>query len=189
MPDSAFSRLVPVIRSSQARLRAFIRSRVPVREDAEDILQEIIYRLLAADASGHPADQAAAWLFRAARNEIIDRARRKREEPLPARDGDSDPEMEEIAEVLFAGAATPEEEYLSGLFWRELRDALAELPAPQREAFEQTELRGRSFKELAAETGLPVNTLISRKHKAVLHLRSRLRNLYDEISEAGGSGD
>jgi RNA polymerase sigma factor (sigma-70 family) len=177
------SRLVPAIQSSRACLRAFIRSRVPAGEDVEDILQEIIYRLLLADTPEHPVEHAAAWLFRAARNEIIDRARKKKEVPLPAYGEESDPALEEIAEVLFAGSATPEEEYLSGLFWRELWNALEELPAPQREAFEKTELQGCSFKQLAAESGLPVNTLISRKHKAVLHLRSRLRGLYGEIME------
>lgn len=133
-----------------------------------------------------PVENVAAWLFRAARNEMTDRARKKRELPLSEYYSDDDegflPE-DELAETLFGVPHSPEDEYLSQLLWDELEDAMSELPVAQREAFEKTELHGYSFKELAEETGISVQALLSRKYKAVLYLRTRLRNLYDELTE------
>ena len=117
---------------------------------------------------------------------MTDRARNKRELPLSDYYSDDDegflPE-DELAETLFGVPLSPEDEYLSQLLWDELEDAMSELPVAQREAFEKTELHGYSFKELAEETGISVQALLSRKHKAVLYLRTRLRNLYDELTE------
>jgi RNA polymerase sigma factor (sigma-70 family) len=181
--ESTKNRLGEIIKSCRTRLSAFIRKRVPLKEDAEDILQEIIYQLIRVDTTVHPVEQVTSWLFRAARNEIIDRSRKIKEVQLPtlANDNEDQPEMAEIAEVLFATNCSPEEEYLKGLFWQELENALAVLPKIQRDVFEKTELQGYSFKQLSEETGLSVNTLLSKKHKAVLQLRESLQALYEEI--------
>ena len=170
------------IHASRAKLKAFLRGRTAVREDADDILQEVTYKLMQVE---QPVENVAAWLFRAARNELTDRSRKKRE--LPFADlfsGDDQGEFpeDELAETLFGLAQTPEDEYLKALLWEELEEALAELPDTQRDVFEKTELLGYSYNELAAETGSSVQTLLSRKHKAVLALRTRLRSLYDELT-------
>lgn len=177
------SLLASALNGCRTRLKAFIRGRTAVREDADDILQEISYQLMRVD---QPVENVAAWLFRAARNEMTDRARKKRELPLTAYfgggdEGDDYPE-DELAETLFGVPQTPEDEYLKQLLWEELNAALSELPAAQREVFEKTELQGYSFKELAEETGDSVQALLSRKHKTVLYLRMRLRDLYDELA-------
>ncbi|MDR2820483.1 MAG: sigma-70 family RNA polymerase sigma factor [Desulfovibrio sp.] len=188
---AASPRLASVVQSCRMRLLGFIQNRVKVRDDAEDILQDITYRLFRTDEeSGHPVDDAVAWLFRAARNAIIDGWRKKREEQFPAWVADADaldfslassPELMEITEVLSVNTDAAEDEYLSGIFWQELRSALDELPEAQREIFVKTELEGQSYKKLSEESGIPVATLLSRKHKAVLHLRGRLREIYDAI--------
>lgn len=170
------------ITACRTKLNAFIRGRTAVREDADDILQEVTYKLMQVE---QPVENVAAWLFRAARNEMTDRARKKRELPLAdyfgGREEQDFPE-DELAETLFGVPQTPEDEYLKTLLWEELEEALAELPDAQREVFEKTELLGYSFNQLAQESGSSVQTLLSRKHKAVLFLRTRLRNLYDEIT-------
>ncbi len=125
--------------------------------------------------------EVAAWLYRAARNELIDRSRKKQELSIFSLDPGASEEETEIAEVLLGSARTPEEEAMRALFWRRLQEALEALPAAQREVFVATELEGRSFKELAAESGVGVNTLLSRKHSAVLSLREALRDLHQEI--------
>ena len=132
-----------------------------------------------------PVENVAAWLFRAARNEMTDRARKKRELPLADllnNDEEADFPEDELAETLFGVPETPEDEYLKALLWEELEEALAELPPAQREVFEKTELLGYSYNELADESGTSVQALLSRKHKAVLSLRTRLRSLYDELT-------
>ncbi|MBW7981686.1 RNA polymerase sigma factor [Enterobacillus tribolii] len=178
------SLVMSALNACRSRLKAFIRGRTAVRDDADDILQEVTYQLMKIE---QPVENVAAWLFRAARNEITDRARKKRELPLPVyydEDGDEEDAPEnELAETLFGVPQTPEEEYLSALIWEELDEALAELPAAQRDVFEKTELHGYSFKALAEESGASVQALLSRKHKAVLYLRTRLRGLYDELTE------
>lgn len=170
------------INACRTTLKAFIRGRTSVRADADDILQEVTYKLMLVE---QPVENVAAWLFRAARNEMIDRSRKKRELSLAdffSDDEENGPE-DELAETLFGVAQTPEGEYLKALLWEELEAALAELPAAQCEVFEKTELLGYSYNELAEETGTSVQTLLSRKHKAVLFLRTRLRSLYDELTE------
>ncbi len=178
------SLLMSALTACRVRLKAFIVGRTAVREDADDILQEVTWQLMKVE---QPVENVAAWLFRAARNELTDRARKKRELPLADYYSADDEEgflpEDELAETLFGVPQSPEEEYLRELLWNELEDALAELPVAQREAFEKTELHGYSFKALAEETGVSVQALLSRKHKAVLYLRTRLRHLYDELAE------
>jgi RNA polymerase sigma factor (sigma-70 family) len=177
------SLLVSALNACHSRLTAFIRGRTAVREDADDVLQEITWQLMKVE---QPVENIAAWLFRAARNELTDRARKKRELPLSAfytADDDGDFPEDELAETLFGVAQTPEDDYLKSLLWEELNDALAALPPAQREVFERTELEGLSYKELAEETGDSVQALLSRKHKAVLYLRTRLRSVYDDLTE------
>ena len=175
------SRLISALDACRTKLKAFIRARIPQRDEADDILQEVTYQLIRGE---QPVENIAAWLFRAARNEMTDRARKKRELPLA---GDFSEEEEggfpedELAETLFGVAQTPEEAYLKTLLWEAVNQALAELPPAQREAFEKTELQGYSYRELAEETGASEQALLSRKHKAVLYLRTRLRALYDDL--------
>jgi RNA polymerase sigma factor (sigma-70 family) len=177
------SLLVSALSACRSRLTAFIRGRTGARDDAEDVLQEITWQLMKVE---QPVENIAAWLFRAARNELTDRARKKRELPLSAffsSDEEDDFPEDELAETLFGVAQTPEDDYLKSLLWEELDNALAELPPAQREVFERTELEGLSYKELAEETGDSVQALLSRKHKAVLYLRTRLRSVYDELTQ------
>jgi len=177
------SALITALNACRAKLKAFIRSRSPVKEESEDILQEISWQLMKVE---QPVENVAAWLFRAARNEMTDRARKKREVPLSGLFADGEEESDfvedEVAETLFGIAQTPEEEYLKGLLWEELGQALAELPEAQREVFEKTELQGYTCKALAQELGVSVQTLLSRKHKAVLYLRTRMQTLYDALT-------
>ncbi len=177
------SLLMAALSACRSRLKAFIRGRTAVRDDADDILQEVTYQLMQVE---QPVENVAAWLFRAARNEITDRARKKRELPLSpffSDDDDGDIVEDELAETLFGVPQSPEEEYLNTLLWEELAQALAELPPAQREAFEKTELQGYSYKDLEQETGVSQQALLSRKHKAVLYLRARLRNVYEALTE------
>jgi RNA polymerase sigma factor (sigma-70 family) len=165
-------RIADIFRREQGRLRSFVRRRVADEGDAEDILQDVFYALVEADWLTRPVEQASAWLFRVARNRIIDWFRKKRPEQF---------EDEGIEELLPSAGAGPEEAYLRSLLWDELEQALAELPEEQRAAFIAHEIEGRSFKELARETGVSVNTLLSRKRYAVLHLRERLKEINEEI--------
>lgn len=149
----------------------------------EDILQEVFYELVAAYRLMKPVEQVGAWLFRVARNRIIDRFRRKTREPLGS--GPTSVALEGKAlqweDLLPSPDAGPEAVYARSVLLEELDDALDELPEEQREVFIAHEIEGRSFKELAAETGLSVNTLLSRKHYAVLRLRERLQAIHDEF--------
>ncbi|WP_052250345.1 sigma-70 family RNA polymerase sigma factor [Enterobacter sp. Bisph1] len=179
------SLLIGALNACRSRLTAFIRRRTAVREDADDILQEVTYQLMNVE---QPVENVAAWLFRAARNEMTDRARKKRELPLTGffsgGEDESDFAEDELAETLFGVPQTPEDAYLREMLWEELEIALAELPADQREMFVQTELYGMSYKTLVAQTGVSQQALLSRKHKAVLYLRSRLRNVYDALIDS-----
>jgi RNA polymerase sigma factor (sigma-70 family) len=135
------------------------------------------------DSLSRPVENIAAWLYRVARNQIIKHGAKKREEAYPAWQSDEydDIVLQDFAEILFDGAASPETEYLYSLVWSELDAALAELPAEQRDVFEKTELLGLSVKETAEAAGVPLNTVLSRKRYAVCHLRKRLRDLYLEV--------
>ena len=168
------------------KLQAFIRKRVANSEDAEDILQDVFYQFIkTVENSMNPIEQVSAWLYRVARNLIINRSVKKREVELPVyRSNDSDDEvLNDFSEVLFSAepSPTPETEYLRSLVWIELENALAELPPEQQEIFELTELDGIPVKEISEATGISVNTLLSRKHYAMRHLRKRLAGLYHDI--------
>jgi RNA polymerase sigma factor (sigma-70 family) len=157
-----------------SRLKAFIRRRVADAGDAEDVLQEVLFELVEAVRLMTPIEQVGAWLFRVARNRIIDLFRRR--SPEAPRDVSVEDEAFALAGLLPSPDGGPEVE---------LAAALDELPEEQREVFIAHEIEGRSFKDLAAETGLSVNTLLSRKHYAVLHLRRRLRDIHDELQRLG----
>ena len=178
-------RISDAIHREQPRLRNFIRRRVADREDAEDILQDVFYELVETYRLLHPVEQVTAWLFRVARNRIIDRIRRKQLEAARTQPAMVSEEGEtlQLEEMLPSRDAGPEAAYARSVVLEELDAALDELPEEQREVFIAHELMGYSFKEIAAQTGVSVNTLLSRKHYAVLYLRERLRNIYGEFSE------
>jgi len=172
-----------IVSQEKARLRNFIRSRVEDPLDAEDILQEVFYELVVAFRLMQPLEQVGAWLFRIARNRITDRFRKKKpdasldSQPGGAEDGES----LLLRDMLPSPDAGPEAAYARTVLVQELEDALEELPKQQRDVFIAHEIEGRSFKDLAGETGVSVNTLLSRKRYAVLHLRERLQEIYDEF--------
>ncbi len=171
-----------VIAEQRSRLRNFIRRRVPDPSDAEDIVQEVFYELVEANRLLMPIEHVTGWLFRVARNRITDLFRKKKPEAFSdAVVQDEAGELLEIEDLLPSPDAGPEALYFRNVLLDELEFALAELPAEQREIFLAHELEGRSFKELSAETGVSVNTLLSRKRYAVLHLRERLQSIYDEL--------
>jgi RNA polymerase sigma factor (sigma-70 family) len=180
-------RISEAIDRDKTRLRNFIRRRVADPSDAEDILQEVFYELVEAYRLMKPIEQVGAWLFRVARNRITDLFRKRKPEastsdPVVAEEGAS----LTLEDLLPSRDAGPEAAYARTVLLEELEDALEELPEEQREVFLAHEIEGRSFKELAVETGLSVNTLLSRKHYAVIHLRERLREVYDEFTKSGG---
>lgn len=181
-PDLRISELV---KREQSRLRNFIRRRVPDPRDAEDILQDVFYELVEANRLLMPIEHVTGWLFRVARNRITDLFRKERPESF--RDtavADEDDEPLRLEDLLPSPDAGPEALYARNVILHELEQAVDELPQEQREAFVAHELEGRSFKEMAAETGVSVNTLLSRKRYAVLHLRERLQSVYDEFTKA-----
>jgi RNA polymerase sigma factor (sigma-70 family) len=178
--ERQISEIVAVERS---RLRNFIRRRVPDPSDAEDIVQEVFYELVEANRLLIPIEHVTGWLFRVARNRIIDLFRKKKPETFSdaAVEGEGG-ELLRIEDLLPSPDAGPEALYFRSVLFDELELALDELPKEQRDVFVAHELEGRSFKEMAAETGVSVNTLLSRKHYAVLHLRERLQSIYDEFT-------
>jgi RNA polymerase sigma factor (sigma-70 family) len=180
-------RISEAIDRDKTRLRNFIRRRVADPSDAEDILQEVFYELVETYRLMKPIEQVGAWLFRVARNRITDLFRKRKPEastndPVVAEEG----EFLTLEDLLPSRDAGPEAAYARTVLLAELEDALEELPEEQREVFLAHEIEGRSFKELAVETGLSVNTLLSRKHYAVIHLRERLRAVYDEFTKSRG---
>src|SRR5262245_9315851 len=173
-------RITEAVAREQSRLEKFIRRRVPDPIDAEDILQDVFQRLVEANRLLMPIDHVTGWLFRVARNRITDLFRKK----TPERFGDmvargEDGELTPLEDLLPSPDAGPDAVYLRQLLLDELELALDELPQDQRDVFVAHELEGRSFKEIAAETGVNVNTLLSRKHYAVARLRQRLQTIYD----------
>ena len=186
MTDEQNHRIAETVEREQTRLRNFIRKRVLDESEAEDILQEVFYELVQAYRLMKPVEQAGAWLFRVARNRIIDRFRKRRPEVAS---GDAPPsevagESSSWEDLLPSPDTGPEAAYAREVLLDEIDAALDELPEEQREVFVAHELEGKSFNDLAATTGLSVNTLLSRKHYAVLHLRRRLRAIYDEFKKA-----
>jgi RNA polymerase sigma factor (sigma-70 family) len=193
MSSSSRKNITSVISRFGKRLLGFIRQRVASEADAEDILQDVWYQLTTT-VDTEPIEQVSGWLFAVARNKIIDRYRKKRPESLDmllqsgggsggdarSNSGEDGPDL---AGILFDNSSNPETANLRALFWKVLQEALEELPEEQRTVFVWHELDGLSFKEIADLTGENVNTLISRKRYAVIHLRERLLTLYHEIIE------
>jgi RNA polymerase sigma factor (sigma-70 family) len=168
-----------------ARLRNFIRRRVPDPSDAEDIAQEVFYELVEANHLLMPIEHVTGWLYRVARNRITDLFRKKKPESFSDATVEGEAgELLQLEDMLPSPDAGPEALYVRNLLLDELELALDELPQEQRDVFVAHEIEGRSFKELSAETGVSVNTLLSRKRYAVLHLRERLKNIYDEFTKA-----
>jgi RNA polymerase sigma factor (sigma-70 family) len=178
-------RISEVVKREGSRLRNFIRRRVADPRDAEDILQDVFYRLVEANRLLMPIEHVTGWLFRVARNRITDLFRKNTPEPFAAATMESEEgELLQIEDLLPSPDAGPEALYFRNLLLDELELALDELPDEQREVFVAHELEGRSFKELAEETGVSMNTLLSRKRYAVLHLRERLQSIYNELTKA-----
>ena len=174
-----------VVKREQSRLRNFIRRRVPDPRDAEDILQDVFYELVEANRLLMPIEHVTGWLFRVARNRITDLFRRKQPESFSNTAlKDEDDELLRFEDLLPSPDAGPEALYARSLLLDELELAIGELPQEQREVFVAHELEGRSFKQMSAENGVSVNTLLSRKRYAVLHLRERLQSIYDEFTKA-----
>jgi RNA polymerase sigma factor (sigma-70 family) len=178
-------RISEAINREYARLRNFIRKRVADQADAEDILQEVFYELIEAYRMMKPVEQVTAWLFRVARNRITDLFRSKqrtalRSEPLPLAEDGTELQLDDLLPSPDAG---PEAAYVRGVLLEELEAAVDELPAEQREVFIAHELMGYSFNEIAQQTGVGVNTLLSRKHYAVVQLRRRLQSIYEEFTK------
>ena len=175
-------RISEVVTRERSRLLNFIRRRVPDPGDAEDVLQEVFYRLVEANRLLMPIEHITGWLFQVARNRITDLFRKKQPENFSdVAIADENGEDVQFEDLLPSPDAGPEAEYARKLLLEELKRALAELPKDQREVFVAHEFEGRSFKDLAAETGVNVNTLLTRKRYAVLHLRERLQRAYDEF--------
>jgi RNA polymerase sigma factor (sigma-70 family) len=179
-------RISEAVEQERPRLRSFIRRRVADEGEADDILQDVFYEFVLAYRLMKPVEQAGAWLFRVARNRITDFFRRKKPEAIAdqaaiAENG----EVLVLEDLLPSEEAGPEAAYARKVLLAELEDALEELPEEQREVFVAHEIEGRSFKQLAAESGVSVNTLLSRKHYAVTHLRERLQKIYEEFTESG----
>jgi RNA polymerase sigma factor (sigma-70 family) len=173
-----------IIAEERSRLRNFIRKRVPNAADAEDLLQEVFHELVEANRLLMPIEHVTGWLFRVARNRITDLFRKKKPETFSdAAVEDENGELLRIEDLLPSPDAGPEALYFRNVLLDELEFALGELPADQREVFVAHELEGRSFKELSAEIGVNVNTLLSRKRYAVLHLRERLQSIHEEFSK------
>jgi len=171
-------------RTERKRFLGFIRQRVRTQEEAEDILQDVFANVLAAAATVEgPIENVASWVFTAVRNRIIDSYRKKRTEsftdvqtPMQQEEG-----MEGIESLLSDLSYGPEQEHVRRLIWEAIQQGLAELPPEQREVFVKNEFEGISFREMAEETGININTLLARKRYAVLHLRKKLKPIYDEL--------
>jgi RNA polymerase sigma factor (sigma-70 family) len=182
MAQEQDDRISEVVRRERSRLGNFIRRRVPDPGDAEDILQDVFYELVEANRLLMPIEHVTGWLFRVARNRITDLFRKKRPENFSdAAVADEDDELLSFEELLPSPDAGPEALYARNVLLEEFELAIEELPEEQREVFVAHEFEGRSFKEMSDETGVSVNTLLSRKRYAVLHLRDRLQNIYDEL--------
>jgi len=172
VPTRDDEQLTDIVNRERSRLRSFIRRRVADPRDAEDVLQDVFSTLVEANRLLMPIDHITGWLYRVARNRIIDLFRSRTMEPL------------ELEDLLPSGLAGPDEEYARAALMETLEQAIAELPPDQREVFIGHELEGRSFKQMAAATGVSINTLLSRKRYAVLRLRERLRQTYDDRTKA-----
>lgn len=173
-------RIAEAVRRERARLKNFIRQRVPDPAEAEDILQDVFYEFVEAYRLPEPIEQVGAWLYRVARNRIIDRFRKKKEAPL-AELADGEDEQHWLEEILPAAENGPEAAYARRVLLEEIERALGELPAEQRAVFLAHEIEGKSFQHMADETHTPISTLLARKRYAVRHLQARLKETYDEF--------
>lgn len=183
MPDDKKSQILQAITAYGKGLLGFIRRRVKNDADAEDILQDVWYQLSAV-VNAEPIEQTGAWLYKVARNKIIDKHKKKSEALLEDYGSDEDDDdAPDFKAILLTESSTPETEYIRNLFWEQLFFALDELPEQQKQVFTWHELDDLSFQEIAELTGENVNTLVSRKRYAVLHLRNRLKQLYEEIND------
>jgi len=172
-----------VIAKEQPRLRNFIRKRVPNEADVDELLQEVFFELVQAQRLLKPIDFVSGWLFRVARNRITDLFRKKKPENFTdAASADEDGELLAIEDLLPSPDDGPDALFVRNVLLAELEIAVAELPAEQREVFVAHEIEGRSFKELSAESGTNINTLLARKRYAVLRLRERLQSIHDEFT-------
>ena len=175
------------VSEQRGRLLDFIRKRVPEETDAEDILQDVFYQLVETYRLMKPIEQVTNWLFTVARNKITDLYRKKKPQPLsklnPVADNDEDGERLDLSDILPDGTESPEMADLRVMIMEELQDALAELPAEQRDVFVMHEIEDKSFNEISELTNESVNTLLSRKRYAVLYLRKRLQNIYNELTK------
>ena len=179
-------RITQVVAQEHSRLRAFIRRRVPDAGDVEDILQDVFYRLVEANRLLMPVEHVTGWLFRVARNRIIDFWRKRRHERFVDHAFQDEEDVSlELDEWLPSPDAGPDALYARRVMFEALEQAIDELPEEQRIVFRAHELEGRSFKEMAAETGISVNTLLSRKHYAVRRLRDKLQRVHDDMSQEG----
>ena len=178
-------KIAEIVVKERPRLRNFIRRRVPDPAEVEDIVQDVFYRLVEANRLLMPIEHVTGWLFSVARNRITDLFRKKKPESFSEQAVESEEgELLQIEELLPSPGAGPEAAYLRNLLLEELDLALDELPDEQRDVFVAHELEGRSFREMADESGVSINTLLARKRYAVLHLRERLRDIYDELTKA-----
>ncbi len=178
------SNILQAIKLYGKNLLGFIRKRVKNDADAEDILQDVWYQFSAL-VNSEPVEQTGAWLYRVAKNKIIDKHKKKSEtllDDMLVSNNDEDDDPFDFKDILLTEESTPETEYLRNLFWEQLFIALDELPEEQKQVFIWQELDDMTFAEIAEKTGVNINTLVSRKRYAVLHLRDRLQQLYDEIT-------
>jgi len=181
MPENKESYIIDTIKAYGKSLMGFIRKRVNNDADAEDVLQDVWYQLSSV-VNAEPIEQTGAWLYRVARNKILDRHKKHRESLFEdIFSGDEADAESSFMDLLMIDEATPESAYLRNLFWEELFKALDELPEEQKQVFVWHELEDLSFDEISEKTGVKFNTLVSRKRYAVLHLRARLKQLYAEI--------
>jgi len=186
MPEDKESHIIQTIRSYGKNLLGFIRRRVKSDADAEDILQDVWYQFSSV-INSEPIEQTGAWLYRVANNKITDKHRKKSEtlieDMVIGSDDEGEEDLTDFKSILLTESKTPETEYLRNLFWEQLFVALDELPQKQRQVFIWNELEDISFAEMVELTGENIQTLVSRKRYAVLHLRKRLKQLYDEITD------
>ena len=187
MTAATSKQIEAAIEKERGKLFGFIRRNVPTKEEAEDIFQDVLFQFASAFESIEFMDRISAWLMRVAKNRIIDSRRKKR--PSAFRDvklritGDNSDDSLSLEEMIPDLGGLPDEVYWQNQFWDEIEDALDELPDEQREVFEMNEFEGLSFKEIVGITGEPMNTLLSRKRYAVLFLRKRLKNFYEELKD------
>jgi len=184
MPEEKNKHIIQTIKAYGKGLLGFIRRRVKTDADAEDILQDVWYQLSSV-VNAQPIEQTGAWLYKVATNKIIDKNRKKTEElyDINLSGDEDDEETIDFRAILLTEGTTPETEYVRNLFWEQLFLALDELPEEQRQVFIWQELDNIPFNEIATRTGEKIQTLVSRKRYAVLHLRKRLKQLYEEIIE------